>query len=133
MLKVFAPKVVSPPWAKRTAWKISTIMPKTLAEDTPKRMAERPVPVMWLQLPVTEGIFREEITKINAPDIASKIMVWGFSMEMCFKVINPCAAKGRQITPHRIQCTRGRYPSIMCMAETSSVSPKNTEKVRTAK
>ena len=40
---------------------------------------------MWLQLPVTEGIFREEITKINAPDIASKIMIYISKGETCMK------------------------------------------------
>jgi hypothetical protein len=33
-------------------------------------IAPMPVPVGWEQLPVTEGIFREESTKIKAPATA---------------------------------------------------------------
>ena len=40
-------------------------MPKILTEQGPKRIAPRPVPVIWEQLPVTEGIFKDEMTKIN--------------------------------------------------------------------
>ena len=35
-------------------------------------MAPRPVPVMCEQLPVTEGIFRDEITKTKAPEMAMR-------------------------------------------------------------
>ncbi len=38
----------------------------------PKSIAPMPVPVGWEQLPVTDGIFREERTKMKAPDTASK-------------------------------------------------------------
>ena len=41
-----------------------------LTADGPKRMAPNPVPVMWEQLPVTDGIFSEEITNTKAPAIA---------------------------------------------------------------
>lgn len=37
-------------------------------------MAPRPVPVMCEQLPEPEGIFSEEMTKMNAPDMASSVM-----------------------------------------------------------
>ena len=36
------------------------------------RFAPKPVPVGWEQLPVTDGIFREERTKMKAADTASK-------------------------------------------------------------
>ena len=36
MEKVFAPSVVSPPWASSTAWKTSTMIPRMLTADGPK-------------------------------------------------------------------------------------------------
>ena len=36
-----------------------------LTAEGPNKMAPSPVPVMWEQLPVTEGIFKEEITKMK--------------------------------------------------------------------
>ena len=68
---VLAPSVVSPPCASRIAWNSRTIMPRILTAVGPKRMAPIPVPVICEQLPVTDGIFKDETTKINAPAIAS--------------------------------------------------------------
>ena len=82
MEKVLAPSVVSPPCASRIAWKSSTIIPRIETALGPKRMAPSPVPVIWEQLPVTDGIFKEEITNTKAPDIARRISVF----LLCFNV-----------------------------------------------
>ena len=62
MEKTLAPRVVSPPWASRMAWKMSTIVPSTVIAVGPKRIAPRATPVGCEQLPVTEGIFSDEST-----------------------------------------------------------------------
>ena len=101
--KVLAPRVVNPPWAKRTAWKIRTMMPSMLTARGPNRMAPSPVPVMWEQLPVTEGIFKEEITKMNAPDIASIVISRRSLLTVFLMEKNPAAKNGRLRTPQAIQ------------------------------
>ena len=116
MEKQFAPSVVSPPWASNTAWKIRTMIPSTLTAHGPNRIAPRPVPVIWEQLPVTEGIFRDDSTNTNAPAIAISVMDLRFSCTLLFSDRNPNTKNGRQTMPHAIQNTGGRYPSIICMA-----------------
>ena len=108
MLNVLAPRVVRPPWASRMAWNTSTMTPSTAVAGTPKRMAARPVPVIWLQLPVTEGIFRDEITKTNAPAMASSSMAFRCSFAMRRMERTPAARKGRQMTPQMTQKEGGR-------------------------
>jgi hypothetical protein len=55
----------------------------------PKRIAPRPVPVGWEQLPVTEGNFREESTKTKAPATARRGSVSRFSRTSVFNWYNP--------------------------------------------
>ena len=71
---------------------------------------------MWEQLPVTEGIFSEEITKIKAPDMASRISALRFSCMVFRMEKKPDSKKGRHKRPQAMQKPPGRYPSIMCMA-----------------
>ena len=108
MEKVLAPRVVSPPWASRMAWKRRTMTPRMLTQEGPKRMAPSPVPVMWEQLPVTEGIFREEITKIKAPDMASSMSAFRFSCTVLRIEKKPASTKGRHKTPQAMQKPPGR-------------------------
>ena len=108
MEKVFAPSVVSPPWASSTAWKTSTMIPRMLTADGPNRIAPSPVPVMWEQLPVTDGIFSDEITKINAPDMAIRTRFLLFSFTLFRSEINPAIRNGRQTAPHATQYPAGR-------------------------
>ena len=84
------------------------MIPSTAVAGTPKRMAARPVPVIWLQLPVTEGIFREEITKTNAPAIARSSMAFRCSFAMRRMENTPATRNGRQITPQITQKEGGR-------------------------
>ena len=90
------------------AWKISTIRPSTLVAAGPKRMALRPVPVMWEQLPVTEGIFSEEITNTKAPQRASSRRFWFCSPTFRRICPTPTTRKGRQTTPHTAHMAGGR-------------------------
>lgn len=92
------------------------MIPSTLTAAGPNRIAPSPVPVIWEQLPVTDGIFKDEITKINAPDMAISVIVFRFSFTLFFREINPAARNGRQIMPHVTQNATGRYPYIMCIA-----------------
>ena len=82
----------------------------------PKRIAPSPVPVIWEQLPVTDGILRAEITKIYAPDIAKIVIALGFSENIFFILRNPFTKNGMQTAPQAIQSVGGRYPSIICIA-----------------
>ena len=92
---MLAPRVVRPPWASSRAWKIRTITPRMLTAVGPNRIAARPVPVIWEQLPVTEGIFSEEITKMNAPEMAMMEMALGCSATVFFRDLKPRYQKGR--------------------------------------
>ncbi|EDR97910.1 hypothetical protein ANACAC_01533 [Anaerostipes caccae L1-92] len=81
---------------------------------------------MWEQLPVTEGIFKEEITKMNAPDIASIVISRRSLLTVFLMEKNPAAKNGRLRTPQAIQNRGGRYPSMMCMALAVRPKPKMT-------
>ena len=91
-------------------------MPRTLTAAGPNRIAPSPVPVMCEQLPETDGIFSDEITKINAPAMAISVMFLLFSFTLFLSEINPAIRNGRQTTPHATQYPAGRYPSMMCIA-----------------
>ena len=87
-------------------------------------MAPRPVPVMCEQLPLTEGIFRDEITKTKAPEMAMRVRALRFFFTVFRRVKKPASRKGRQITPQAMQKAGGRYPSMMCMAEAAGRIPR---------
>ena len=74
-----APRVVMPPCASRSAWKTRTMVPMTVMIHGPKIMAPRPTPVGCEQLPVTDGIFREESTKQKPPAPPRRSIVLRFS------------------------------------------------------
>ena len=93
------------------------MIPNTEVVETPKRMAPRPVPVMWLQLPVIEGIFSDEMTKINAPAIANSKIDLRCCCTSRRMAMTPAARNGMQTAPHAMQNAGGKYPSMMCMAD----------------
>ena len=55
----------------------------------PKMMAPMPVPAGWVQLPVTEGSFREERTKTKAPATARRGRVSRWSLIIRFILETP--------------------------------------------
>ena len=114
--KQLAPNVVNPPCASKIAWNNKTIIPRMETALGPNKIAPRPVPVIWEQLPVTEGIFRDDSTNTKAPAIAISVMDLRFSCTLLFSDRNPNTKNGRQTMPHAIQNAGGRYPSIICMA-----------------
>ena len=65
-------------------------IPSTLTAHGPNRIAPRPVPVIWEQLPVTEGIFRDDSTNTKAPAIAISVMDLRFSCSFSFFLKNVC-------------------------------------------
>ena len=79
-----------------------------LTAEGPNKIAPRPVPVMWEQLPVTEGIFKEEITKMNAPDMARRTSAFRLDASVRRIEKKPAKRKGRQITPQAMQEPPGR-------------------------
>ena len=130
MEKQFAPSVVSPPCASKIAWKTSTISPKILVTQGPKRIAPRPVPVMWEQLPVTDGIFRDEITNTKAPVIARSVIAF-LSLATILRIpIKPNTKNGIQTTYQKTRHPSGRYPSITCMALDTGAKAKIANKAR---
>jgi len=54
---------------------------------------------MWEQLPLTDGILREEITKTKAPDMARRVSALLFSCRTLRIEKNPARRNGRQISP----------------------------------
>ena len=84
------------------------MMPSTLTAAGPNRIAPSPVPVICEQLPVTDGIFSDEITKIKAPAMAISVMLLLFSLTLFLSEMNPAIRNGRQMTPHATQYPAGR-------------------------
>src|SRR4051812_47475284 len=114
MEKAFAPSVVSPPWASRSAWNSSTIVPSTAITGGRNSTAPRPVPVGWLELPVTEGSLIALSTKVNAPAAPSSSVDSGFSRTSLTTQRAPWTTNGAAATVQPTACTGGSIPSAMC-------------------
>ena len=71
MEKMLAPSVVIPPWERRIAWNMRTIVSRNDVAQTPYRTADSPVPVGCELDPVTDGILREDNKNMNAPESAT--------------------------------------------------------------
>ena len=84
MEKIFAPKVVIPPCARRSAWKSSTMLPMKAITGGLNSTAPKPVPVGCDDDPVTDGILMALSTNVNAPAAPSSRPVSGFSFN-CFR------------------------------------------------
>jgi len=69
--------------ANSKAWKISTILARTEVMAGPRIMAGKPVPVGCEQLPVTEGSFSADRTKMKAPIKARS----GLASGVCFVIL----------------------------------------------
>ncbi len=69
----------------------------------PNRIAPRPVPVICEQLPVTDGIFNEEITKINAPAMARTVMIFLLPVRVFLIEKKPQTRNGIHTAPHTRQ------------------------------
>jgi hypothetical protein len=56
------------------------------------------VPVIWLLLPVNDGTFNDETTKIKAPDMANRISKRLLFSNVRLMLAAPASKKGRLIT-----------------------------------
>ena len=89
----------------------------TLIANGPNKTVPRPTPVGCEQLPVTEGIFKADRTKANAPDSPRIIFVSGFSSIVLRIERNPKIINGTEITHQKIAHSIGKKPSMICMAK----------------
>src|SRR3954470_16634659 len=110
----FAPSVVRPPWASSNAWNSSTTVPSSAITGGLNRTAPRPVPVGWLELPVTEGSLIALSTKVNAPAAPSSRVDSGFSRTSLATARAPCTTNGAAAIVQPMACAGGRNPSAMC-------------------
>ena len=108
---VLAPRVVSPPWASRRAWKTSTMPPKTLNSAGPKRIVPSPLPQGWLQEPVTLGILRELSTKQKAVEMPSRSRDWGLAATTFLMPMKPTIQNG-MATANRDDAPDGRQEAF---------------------
>src|SRR3712207_1990002 len=76
--------------------------------------APAPVPVGWLELPVTEGSLTALSTKVNAPAAPSSSVDPGSSRTSRATARAPCTTKGAAATVQPTACGTGRNPSAMC-------------------
>src|SRR3954471_12313265 len=110
-----------PPWASSNAWNSSTTVPSSAITGGRNRTAPRPVPVGWLELPVTEGSLIALSTKVNAPAAPSSNVDSGFSRTSLTTARAPCATNGAAAIVQPIACPAGRKPSAMCTGVLRSV------------
>jgi hypothetical protein len=75
MEKVFAPRVVRPPWARKSACKSSEMNASTTLAAGPRKIALMPVPAGWEVDPATgTGMGKQLNTKTAAPNIPRRGM-----------------------------------------------------------
>src|SRR5215210_4286304 len=115
MEKALAPSVVSPPCASSRAWNSSTIVPRTAMTGGRKRIEPTPVPVGWLELPVTLGSLMALSTNVNAPAAPSSSVDSGCSRTSLTTARAPWTTNGAAATVQPMACAGGRNPSAMCM------------------
>src|SRR3954451_14517639 len=113
--KAFAPSVVIPPCASSSAWNSSTMVPSSAMTGGRNSTAPAPVPVGWLELPVTEGSLIALSTKVNAPAAPSSRVASGCSRTSLTTVRAPCTTNGAAAMVQPTACAGGRNPSAMCM------------------
>src|SRR3954470_24154406 len=114
MENAFAPSVVMPPCASSSAWNSSTIVPSRAITGGLNRTAPSPVPVGWLELPVTEGSLIALSTKVNAPAAPSSRVDSGFSRTSLTTARAPWTTNGAAASVQPIACAGGRNPSAIC-------------------
>src|SRR5512136_2028522 len=112
---MFAPSTERPPWARKRLWKRRTIAQMIDVIHGPKQMAERPVPVGWEQLPVTEGSFRDERMKMKPPVTPSRGSASRSASITFFRCHTPYARQGKATSHQTMHHCQGRNPSMICM------------------
>src|SRR3954452_3200849 len=103
-----------PPWASSNAWNSSTTVPSSAITGGLNRTAPSPVPVGWLELPVTEGSLIALSTNVNAPAAPSSRVDSGFSRTSFTTARAPCTTNGAAAMVQPAACPAGRKPSAMC-------------------
>jgi hypothetical protein len=81
----------------------------------PNKIAPRPIPVGCEQLPVTEGIFSEDSTKVKAPAKASKNISLAFSLTTRLMALILNMANGKAAINHKEAHFTGKNPSAICI------------------
>src|SRR5215210_8041279 len=114
MEKAFAPSVVRPPCASSSAWNSSTILPSRAITGGRNSTAPAPVPVGWLELPVTDGSLIALSTKVNAPAAPSRRVASGRSRTSLTTARAPWATNGAAAIVQPRAWAGGRNPSAMC-------------------
>jgi hypothetical protein len=71
--------------------------------------------VGWDDEPVTEGIFNDERTNMNAPETAMVIFISGCSENIFLIFMKPQMSTGNDIMNQNAAHSTGKNPSIMCM------------------
>ena len=94
----------------------SELLPRMDTALGPNRIAPRPVPVMCEHEPVTDGILSDEITKINAPAMATSVIARRSCATVRLMEKYPASRKGSASTPHKTHMDGGKKPSMMCIA-----------------
>src|SRR3954471_18684625 len=114
MEKAFAPSVVMPPCASSSAWNSSTTVPRSAITGGRNRTAPAPVPVGWLELPVTDGSLIALSTNVNAPAAPSSSVDSGWSRTSFTTARAPWATNGAAASVQPRAWAGGRKPSAMC-------------------
>ena len=78
--KIFAPRVLIPPWASSSAWKSRTIVPTSGRAMGPTASVPKVVPVRCELLPATEGILSAERMKTKAAERAKVLRMRGAAL-----------------------------------------------------
>ncbi len=112
MENAFAPSVVRPPCASSSAWNSRVIVPSTAMTGGRNRMAPRPVPVGWEQLPVTDGIFSADRTNVNAPDAPSSRVDSGCALTSRVRARTPWTTKGAAAAVQATACPGAGTPRL---------------------
>jgi hypothetical protein len=81
----------------------------------PNITAPKPIPVGWEQLPVTEGIFKADKTKVKAPARAKSNFSSGLSFVIFTIDLTPKIKNGKNTNHQNAAQTGGKKPSMMCI------------------
>jgi len=87
----------------------------TEVTPTPKNMVEKPVPVGWEEEPVTDGSFRDDKTKMKAPDNASMVLCAGSSRMIFLIFRKPYIKNGTDTNVQNNAHSGLKNPSIICI------------------
>lgn len=88
------------------------MVPSTAMIGGRNRIAPSPVPVGCEQLPVTEGIFRADRTKVNAPAAPSSRVLSGLAFTSRVSERTPWTTKGADAAPQAAACKGAESPRL---------------------